>query len=49
MSTNTKTRTLQAVPGSAKPRTEAEEKLWQALRNTPDSTAAALSAARWDR
>lgn len=45
MSTN---RTLQAVPtpatDPAKPRTETEEKLWQALRNHPGSTATALSA-----
>ncbi|MDQ3579278.1 MAG: MarR family transcriptional regulator, partial [Actinomycetota bacterium] len=44
MSTN---RTLQAVPtpatDPAKPRTETEEKLWQALRNHPGSTATALS------
>ncbi|MGX7829009.1 hypothetical protein ACTG9Q_28370 [Actinokineospora sp. 24-640] len=46
MSTN---RTLRAVPASAtdpaKPRTETEEKLWQALRNNPGSTATALSTA----
>ena len=45
MSTN---RTLRAVPtpaiAPAKPRTETEEKLWQALRNNPGSTATALSA-----
>jgi predicted transcriptional regulator len=45
MSTN---RTLHAVPtpatDPAKPRTETEEKLWQALRNHPGSTATALSA-----
>ncbi|WNV90198.1 MarR family transcriptional regulator [Umezawaea sp. Da 62-37] len=45
MSTN---RTLQAVPTPAtvpaKPRTETEEKLWQAVRNHPGSTATALSA-----
>jgi hypothetical protein len=45
MSTN---HTLQAVPtpatDPAKPRTETEEKLWQALRNHPGSTATALSA-----
>jgi DNA-binding MarR family transcriptional regulator len=44
MSTN---RTLRAVPtpatDPAKPRTETEEKLWQALRNNPGSTATALS------
>lgn len=42
-------RTLRAVPipttDTAKPRTETEEKLWQALRDNPGSTAAALSAA----
>ncbi|MFS8104677.1 MarR family transcriptional regulator, partial [Lentzea alba] len=46
MSTN---RTLRAVPNSAtdtaKPRTETEEKLWQALRDNPGSTATALSTA----
>ncbi|MEV6712708.1 MarR family transcriptional regulator [Lentzea sp. NPDC051208] len=46
MSTN---RTLRAVPTSAtdtaKPRTETEEKLWQALRNNPGDTATALSTA----
>jgi predicted transcriptional regulator len=46
MSTN---RTLRAFPtpatDPAKPRTETEEKLWQALRNNPGSTAAALSTA----
>ncbi|MFI7676443.1 MarR family transcriptional regulator [Actinophytocola sp. NPDC049390] len=46
MSTN---RTLRAVPtpttDPAKPRTETEEKLWQALQDNPGSTAAALSAA----
>jgi DNA-binding MarR family transcriptional regulator len=46
MSTN---RTLRAVPtpatDPAKPRTETEEKLWQALRNNPGSTATALSTA----
>lgn len=45
MSTN---RTLRAVPtpvtDPAKPRTETEEKLWQALRNHPGSTATALAA-----
>lgn len=45
MSTNTKTSTPGAVPDRAKPRTETEEKLWQALRHAPGSTAAALSAA----
>jgi hypothetical protein len=45
MSTNTKTRTLQPVHDPAKPRTETEDKLWQALRTTPGSTAAALSTA----
>ncbi|GAB3436486.1 hypothetical protein [Actinophytocola sediminis] len=44
MSTN---RTLRAVPtpatDPAKPRTETEEKLWQALSDHPGSTAAALS------
>ncbi|GAB3453292.1 MarR family transcriptional regulator [Actinophytocola sediminis] len=44
MSTN---RTLEAVPtpatDPAKPRTETEEKLWQALQGNPGSTAAALS------
>lgn len=46
MSTN---RTLRAVPipttDPSKPRTETEEKLWQALRNNPGSTATALSTA----
>ena len=46
MSTN---RTLRAVPAPAtdpaKPRTETEEKLWQALQNNPGSTATALSTA----
>lgn len=46
MSTN---RTLRAVPAPAtdpaKPRTETEEKLWQALRDNPGSTATALSTA----
>ncbi len=46
MSTN---RTLRAVPTPApdqtKPRTEKEEKLWQALQANPGSTATALSAA----
>lgn len=46
MSTN---RTLRAVPNPttdpAKPRTETEEKLWQALLNNPGSTATALSTA----
>jgi predicted transcriptional regulator len=46
MSTN---RTLRAVPAPAtdpaKPRTETEDKLWQALRNNPGSTATALSTA----
>ncbi|PWK84490.1 hypothetical protein C8D88_108105 [Lentzea atacamensis] len=46
MSTN---RNLRAVPAPAtdpaKPRTETEEKLWQALRNNPGSTATALSTA----
>lgn len=46
MSTNP---TLRAVPtpatDPAKPRTETEEKLWQALRNNPGSTATALSTA----
>jgi biotin operon repressor len=46
MSTN---RTLRAVPtpatDPAKPRTETEEKLWQALRDNPGSTATALSTA----
>ncbi|PSL51376.1 winged helix DNA-binding protein [Saccharothrix carnea] len=46
MSTN---RTLRAVPtpetDTAKPSTETEEKLWQALRNNPGSTATALSTA----
>lgn len=36
---------LHAVPNSGKPRTEAEEKLWQALLDNPDSTAVALSTA----
>jgi hypothetical protein len=44
MSTN---RTLRPVPtpatDPAKPRTETEEKLWQALRDNPGSTATALS------
>ncbi|MFD0204236.1 MULTISPECIES: MarR family transcriptional regulator [Saccharothrix] len=42
-------RTLRAVPtpatDPAKPRTETEEKLWQALRDNPGSTATALSTA----
>ena len=46
MSTN---RNLRAVPNPAtdpaKPRTETEEKLWQALQNNPGSTATALSTA----
>ncbi|SER77187.1 Winged helix DNA-binding domain-containing protein [Lentzea xinjiangensis] len=46
MSTN---RTLRAVPNPAtdpaKPRTETEEKLWQALRDNPGGTASALSTA----
>jgi predicted transcriptional regulator len=46
MSTN---RTLRAVSAPttdpAKPRTETEEKLWQALRDNPGSTATALSTA----
>lgn len=45
MSTN---HTLRAVPtpatDSTKPRTETEEKLWQALLNDPGSTATTLSA-----
>ncbi|WP_238412897.1 MarR family transcriptional regulator [Saccharothrix deserti] len=44
MSTTT-TRTLRSVPDPAKPRTDTEEKLWQALRDNPGSTAAALSTA----
>jgi predicted transcriptional regulator len=43
----TKTRTLRAVPAPVtdptKPRTESEEKLWQALRDHSGSTATALS------
>ncbi|WP_329793508.1 helix-turn-helix domain-containing protein [Lentzea sp. DG1S-22] len=46
MSTN---RTLRAVPNPAtdpaQPRTETGEKLWQALRDNPGSTATALSTA----
>jgi len=46
MSTN---RTLPALPtpttDPVKPRTETEEKLWQALQDAPGSTAAALSVA----
>lgn len=46
MSTN---RSLRAVPNPAsdpaKPRTETEEKLWQAVRDNPGSTATALSTA----
>lgn len=45
----TKTRTLRAVPAPAtdptKPRTETEDKLWQALRYHPGSTATALFTA----
>lgn len=44
MSTNTSP-TQQAVPNPTKPRTEAEEKLWQALLDNPGSTATALSTA----
>ncbi|MBB5808874.1 putative transcriptional regulator [Saccharothrix ecbatanensis] len=46
MSTNTNTSpTQQGVPNPTKPRTEAEEKLWQALLDNPGSTAATLSTA----
>ncbi|MEU4767697.1 MarR family transcriptional regulator [Actinosynnema sp. NPDC023794] len=44
MSTNANP-TLHAVPNLRKPRTEAEEKLWQALVDNPGSTAVALSTA----
>ncbi|MFE2755426.1 MarR family transcriptional regulator [Actinosynnema sp. NPDC059335] len=44
MSTNANP-TLQAVPNPGKPRTETEEKLWQALLDHPASTAVALSTA----
>lgn len=39
------TPTPRAVPHPAKPRTDAEERLWQALLDDPDSTAADLSTA----
>jgi predicted transcriptional regulator len=39
------TTTLRAVPDSAKPRTDTEEKLWRALLDSPGSTATALSTA----
>ncbi|MDU0294155.1 helix-turn-helix domain-containing protein [Saccharothrix longispora] len=48
MSTNTNTNTnptLRAVPDLVKPRTDTEEKLWQALLDNPGSTATALSVA----
>ncbi|MEV0675909.1 hypothetical protein AB0I60_05225 [Actinosynnema sp. NPDC050436] len=44
MSINTDS-TLRAVPDPAKPRTDTEEKLWQALQDNPGSTAAALAVA----
>lgn len=44
MSTNINP-TLRAVPDPVKPRTETEEKLWQALLDNPGSTAVALSTA----
>ncbi|WP_063747141.1 MarR family transcriptional regulator [Saccharothrix sp. NRRL B-16314] len=43
MSTNARP-ALRAVPDPVKPRTDTEEKLWQALLDNPGSTASALSA-----
>jgi len=44
MSTQTNS-TLRAVPDPVKPRTDTEDKLWQALLDNPGSAAAVLSAA----